>query len=90
MNKYQFQYLGMIIPDRMRSKLENYLIRGIPEGDFLSAVISNNLKEAVVWADDENIRVLPAYVNFFYNHAPPACWGSEEKMEAWIERHRIE
>jgi len=83
MDKYSFmkQYS---IPERMRDSITRYIEDKIAPGDFLSAVIMNNLAEAIGRADDENIRNLPAYVNFFYNHAPSQCWGSPEKMATWL------
>jgi hypothetical protein len=64
------------IPERMRP---------IP-GRFLQAVICNDLKEACGQADNENIHQLPAYVAYFYNHAPHNCWGSRDIMMAWHKR----
>ena len=81
---YKFREFG--IPERMRSGITLYINNGIRPGRFLTAVICNNLKEAVMYADDENIRNLPAYVNFFYNHTPGDCWGSEEKMQIWLQK----
>jgi len=82
-DKYSFMN-EYSIPERMRGAITRYIEdRRIP-GGFLQAVICNNLSEAVGRADDENIRNLPAYVNFFYNHAPSQCWGSPEKMIKWL------
>ena len=50
----------------------------------LRAVICNNLKDACGLADDDNLQNLPAFVAYFYNIAPSACWGSPEKYQAWI------
>ena len=83
-DKYSFMN-EYSIPERMRGAITRYIeARRIP-GGFLQAVICNNLSEAVSRADDENIRNLPAYVNFFYNHAPSQCWGSPEKMIKWLK-----
>jgi hypothetical protein len=85
-----WEFYGMVIPECMRDSLEWYVKEGRPVGSFLSAVICNDLREAVAMADDENIRVIPAYVNFFYNHSPATCWGSREIMQSWIQRHAEE
>lgn len=73
------------VPEYMRDSLEEYVQLGRPVGDFLTAVICNDLKEAVMYADDNNIAQLPAYANYFYNYAPRECWGSRAAMERWIE-----
>jgi len=55
-----------------------------PVGDFLTAVLHNNLTEAVARADDENIKNLPAFVGYLYNEAPSLCWGSKERVAEWL------
>ncbi len=39
-------------------------------GSFLTAVVENNLDEAVGKADSVNVCALPIYVKYFYNYAP--------------------
>lgn len=73
------------IPERMMDGIQRYINDGIIPGDFLQAVICNNLREAVGRADDENLVNLPAFVMYFYNEAPGLCWGSKDKMDAWAE-----
>jgi len=81
----KFKFREFFIPGYMREGIEEYVQLGTEPGDFLGAVISNNLKAAVLYADDINIANLPAYVNYFYNYAPIDCWGSEAEMERWVE-----
>lgn len=71
------------IPEYMRDGLELYVQMGVVPGDFLSAVIANDLKKAVMYADVNNMRNLPAYANFFYNYAPVDCWGSVQNLNDW-------
>jgi hypothetical protein len=52
-------------------------------GDFLRAVLSNNLMEAVGRADDDNIRVLPAICSYVYMELPGPCHGSPEIVFEW-------
>ena len=73
------------IPARMMEGIIRYIDKRIKPGDFLTAVITNDLTEAVSRADEENMQNLPAYVNYFYNEAPSPCWGSKEKMEEWLK-----
>jgi len=68
------------IPERMRGGIVRYITEGIIPGDFLQAIITNDLKKAVWLADEENTRLLREYVLFFYNYAPAGCWGSHENM----------
>jgi len=73
------------IPDRMMGGIRRYIDEKIKPGEFLTAVICNDLAEAVGQADDENINNLPAYVSYFYNLAPAICHGSKKKMDEWLE-----
>ena len=85
-----YEFKGFYIPERMMGGITRYVEQGIPPGHFLSAVISNDLSEAVSRADEENIKNLPAYIGYLYNEVPSSCWGSPEKMKAWIIEHKPE
>jgi len=82
MNGYTFR--DYYIPERMMGGLTRYVQDRILPGDFLAAVISNDLARAVGCADEENLKNLPAYVAWLYNKAPMNCWGSREAMGAWL------
>lgn len=86
MSTYTFR--GFHIPERMMGGITRYIEQGVPPGDFLTAIICNDLYEAVGRADDENIANIPAYVGYFYNNAPSQCWGSVEKFNAWMDSKR--
>ena len=82
------QHAAMVeldIPARMRGAIVRYYERGLPPGHFLTAVISNDLKEAVNRADNEDVALLKNYVLWFYNYAPVGSWGSAENMQTWLE-----
>ena len=80
-----FQFRGKRIPERMMPDIERYVKHGEIPGDFLQAVICNDLQEAVAIADDESLDSLPAYAKYFYNEVPSPAWGSHEKMIAWAD-----
>ena len=77
------------IPEDTREAIDEYVKYG-ECGDFLEAVLSNDLTEAVCRADAENLAALEAIVKYVYNHIPRVCWGSPEKVEAWREARRAE
>jgi hypothetical protein len=81
--------LGMVIPSHMVERLRAYIELGHPMGDFLQAVISNDLREACSRADDTNCHILPAYIVYLFNEAPAPCWGSREKYEAWVRKFAV-
>ena len=72
------------IPAHMMSGIQRYVSHGAPPGDFLTAIICNDLKKAVEHADDTNMTLIHLYVKYFYNRTPAPCWGSRDKMDAWV------
>ena len=73
------------VPDAMIGGVKRYIERGTRPGHFLSAVIVNDLYEAVGRADESNSKALSAWVKFFYNDAPGSCWGSENALNHWVQ-----
>jgi len=65
--------------------MQRYIEKGIAPGDFLTAVICNDLTESFARADDINRGIMFDIVCFMYNEAPSLCWGSREIMDAWIK-----
>ena len=76
---------GIYVPQHTRRPLVDYIVRGASKGHFLTAVLSNDLKTAVMRADDLNREALHAIVGWLYEWAPSNCWGSKKKYEAWVE-----
>lgn len=77
------------IPPRMMAALRRYLDEHQPVGDFLTAVICNDLRGACGHADHENAGIIPVYVAYLYNEAPAASWGSQQKHSAWLSAPRV-
>ena len=58
-----------------------------PTGDFLGAVLANDLVGAFSQADDRNSLAMRDYVFWLYNYAPgrsSGVWGSREAVAAWL------
>lgn len=64
--------------------LNRYIYNKIPPGDFLKAVLSNDLKEAFGRADETNQAVLFFIVMWLYQNAPAGCWGSRDNYYDWL------
>jgi len=79
-----YRFREFYIPDRMMPGLRAYVDARVPTGDFLRACLENNLRNACGQADDENLANIPAYAAWLYNEAPGRCWGSKEKVDAWL------
>lgn len=85
-----YHYRDFEVSDFMQEKLNDYIEFGTPVGGFLQAVITNNLQRAVQYADETNLRNLPAFVAYLYNHAPRDCWGSPGAYNYWMSRKELE
>lgn len=83
-NNPEYEFRGHRIPARMMLPLLRYAYGHEAPGHFLTAVICNNLSDAVGRGDRENVSNLPAYVGWLYNEAPSQCWGSVAKFNAWV------
>ncbi len=65
--------------------LQRYRILGIKPGDFLTAVLNNDLIGAVGYADEENLAALPEIVRWVYNELPAGAWRTKANIDRWIE-----
>jgi hypothetical protein len=75
-----------MLPEHMREVMQLWVERGIDPGDFLMAVLRNDLMGALGKADSTNIDRLKDYGMFLYNEVPSGCFGSLENVSAWMER----
>lgn len=75
-----------LVPDYMQGAVVRYVMHGIAPGNFLTAVLCNDLKEAFARADDDNIYAMKGWVQFMYNYMPSNSHGSPELFRDWINR----
>jgi hypothetical protein len=74
------------LPPATRDGLQGYIDERHRVGHFLTAVLSNDLREAVNRADNENLAALGAIVQWLFWNAPSVCWGSAERVRDWLAR----
>lgn len=77
------------LPEHMCLGMSNYLLHHIQPGSFMTAVLSNNLRESVACADEINSRLLKEWVMFMYNELPADSWGSPEKVNNWLSKREV-
>lgn len=77
-------YLG--IPEHIRAGMGRYVRHGVQPGSFLTAVVCNNLAGALAHGDRSCTANLRLIVDWFYNEVPASCWGTPEKMKAWMKQ----
>lgn len=73
-----------MIPDNIKESLTAYVEQRRQPGDFLRSVLANDLSGACGRADHKNKLVLCDIVQYIFNDIPSICWGSYEKVEAWL------
>ena len=71
------------LPDGLRDGARRWIEDGLIPGEFLQAVIRNDLLAATNMADPENFENLGSIVQWWWLEAPGLCWGSREKAKAW-------
>ena len=74
-----------LIPEHMQEALRRYVIDRVMPGDFLQAVITNDLRGSFARADDENAKLVGLYVRWFHNIPPASCSGSKQNMANWLK-----
>ncbi len=72
------------IPDYTFSAIKRYVEARIPVGDFLYAVLTNDLGSAIAHADENNKLKLDKIVSFVYNEIPARCWGNKKRVKEWL------
>ena len=83
------RYRGVQIPEHMIGAALSYFNEHQPPGDFLRAVLENDLMEAYRQADDENVVAMHAWVVFLYNEAPIGSYGSPENVKVWLASRQV-
>jgi hypothetical protein len=67
--------------------LHRYIESGIDPGEFLRAVLRNDLIESFRTADIYNASTMRVLVKYVSNEVPTVCYGSSDKVRDWIEYH---
>ena len=71
------------VPEHIRDGLIRYVRTGCPVGDFLTAVLSNDLKYAVLKADEKNRHALREIILWLINYTPSGCHGDAGSVPYW-------
>jgi len=72
------------VPVHLHEGLLAYILERREPGQFLRAVLRNDLLDAVMRMSPGSFEVLRAVVLFLFNHVPAPCWGSEARVVAWL------
>jgi len=77
------QYVEGPVRTHIYKKLVEYATTGCPLGDYLTAVINNDWKEAVARADESNLAGMHDLMIFMCNEMPMNCFGSPKNVKYW-------
>ena len=87
-NEFAHVKWDMIPNPAMRSGLGLYLTTGRLPGDFLQALLSNNLIDTFARADPTNFPLLQKWCWWMHGEFPYTAWGSKKKMLAWSKERK--
>lgn len=83
--RFRYQFAAKGLPDHMEESITGYVFEGRPVGNFLQALLKNNLQMTFAYADEQNRKRIHQWVQFIYNDVPADCWGDDERIKNWIE-----
>ena len=69
----------------MAGGLERFIEHGLLPGNFLTALLSNDLLEALGFADLTNRACIYEWAMWIYNHWPAGAKGSREIVDRIVE-----
>ena len=72
------------VPPLILRGIHNYKDHHLPVGDFLQAVLSNDLFSAMKFADPYSLYTLPFIVKLVQDTVPNKARGSVAAYESWI------
>jgi hypothetical protein len=81
----ELPHVAAEVPSNTLDSLRRYAIYHIPTGGFLTAVLANDLMQAVARADICNRAALHAICQYVFNCLPRQCWGNYVAVEEWVK-----
>ena len=69
--------------------LMRYMEHGLKPGEFLTAVLENNLLAAMGQADEQNRADIFEICQFVYNKMPMNCHGSPAIVKTWVDSFKV-
>lgn len=73
-----------MLPVDTKERIDQYVLRGIPPGSFLSAVLAEDLFGAVTEADEDNLPNLKSVCRYVIDTTPATCRGSYADVSGWL------
>ena len=74
-----------VISGLVRAEIDNFADRHIMPGDFVRAVLENDLRQTIQRATDHSHECLRDILRYLVWEIPAQCWGSREKVATWVK-----
>ncbi len=71
------------VPSHLLQALVHWGQKECFTGDFLAAVLSNDLMGAIGRADEQSLAAIRHITMFVYNELPRDCHGSKARVKQW-------
>lgn len=75
-----------MIRDHMWGGVARWVVWGVEPGDFLLAVLRNDLMDACGRADDWNQRAIFEWAKLLHNGLPSMSFGGRAQVDAWARQ----
>ena len=74
------------IPKSIQRDVFQYIAFGTEPGQFVKALMQNDLMRTFATADEYNVTNIWKYCSFLYNYAPAHAFGSNQAYDDWTRR----
>ena len=74
------------VPKHIKAGIDEYVSERRTQGSFIMSVLQNDLRMAIAHSDHISYCNLAGIVRYCWNNLPQNCWGSEDKVEKWLQR----
>ena len=81
---------GTLLPEYMLEGVIRFVLYGLRPGDFLCAMLQNDVRIALHHADGRNRSALATWLYWFERALPGQCWGTLARFETWAAAGGIE
>ena len=72
------------LPENFREAVRCYVAYGVTPGNTLYAILTNNLLDTVCRLQPDLLAQIEEITLWFHWEVPSRCWGSPDKVKAWI------
>ena len=76
------------IPPAILTGIQNYVLYGHSTGDFLYAVLSNDLFGAIGRADEDSLAAIKYIIQYLNGYIPASVHGSWDNVKRHLQKGR--